>query len=293
MRRLLYNFRIFSLPLMLIWIITTPLYNYLLDPYGLMSKPHHDYNTEPNLRTLKREYVSSPENSFPLLLFSNSRGGVYQIEDTGFYNMTYSRGCPEEFLDDIQYLLSKNCRIDSVILFLDETSILGDYKKHFNQPLRKIYQLDDYFSILTIPFSLPKFKDAFCTKEKTVQFFLDSDGHYEYYGFGHIKSRFDTISFNHLKMNKSNIANAETAWLNLTNFLSTHKIGYSLYVHPLAKDRVEQETHFLNDLVLLVSSLKEKGIIFQNEVVVMESDSSCFYDFSHYTPELADFVLRK
>ena len=293
MRKLLYNLRIFSLPLVLIWTLTTPLFNLFLDPYGLLSKPHHDYYSEPNMRTIKREYISSKENSHPLLLFSNSRGGVYQIEDKRFYNMSYSMGSPEEFLDDIKYLLNKNCRVDSVILFLDETSIFNDYKTHFNQPLRRVYQLDDFSSILTIPFSYSKYKSLLYRRKKSIQFFLDSNGHYEYYGFDHINSRFDTISFNHITGGRANIETAETAWLNLTKFISAQGIGYSLYIHPLAKGNVESQPYVLFDLNLLVSSLKEKGLVFQNEVVVMESDSACFYDVSHYTPELADYVFGK
>jgi hypothetical protein len=72
-----------------------------------------------------------------------------------------------------------------------------------------------------------------------------------------------------------------------------HEIGYSLYVHPLSKDRVEPKPYIFSDLKRLVASLKENGLVFQNEVVVMESDSACFYDYSHYTPELADYVFRK
>ena len=293
MRRLIYNLGIFSLPLVLIWIITTPLYNFLLDPYGLLSKPHHDYNTEPNMRTIKREYVSSTENSYPLLLFSNSKGGVYQIEDRRFYNMSYSMGSPEEFLDDIKYLLNKKCRIDSVIIFLDETSITSDYKTHFNQPLRRVYPLDDYLSILTIPFSYSKFKSLLKKRKTSIQFFLDSDGHYEYYGFDHVSNKIDTMDVKILTDNAFDTDRAEIAWLDLTNFLKSKGIGFGLFIHPLAKSSVESRPYVLNDLNRLVFSLRQSGLIFQNEVVVLESDSACFYDASHYSPKVADYVLRK
>ena len=293
MRRLLYNLGIFFLPLMLIWIITTPLFNFLFDPYGLLSKHHHDYNTEPNMRSLKREFVSSTENNYPLLLFSNSRGGVYQIEDRGFYNMSYSMGLPEEFLADIKYLLKKKSRIDSVILFLDDTSIYNDYRSHFNQPLRRVYQLDDYYSILTIPFSYGKFKGSLYKRNKHAQFFLDSDGHYEYYGFDHVSNKIDTMDVEILTDNAHDIDRAVTAWLDLTNLLKSKGIGFGLFIHPLAKTNVESRPYILNDLNRLVFSLRQNGLIFQNEVVVLESDSACFYDGSHYSPEVADYVLGK
>ena len=291
MKIFLYNLGIVALPLALIWIIAVPVYNYTLDPYGLLSKVHHNYNTEPNMRTLKREYVSSIENNYPLLLFSNSRGGVYNIHDKGFYNMSYSMGLPEEFLDDIKYILSRNSSVDSVIIFIDETSIFNDVQTHFNQPLRKVYNLNDYFSILTIPFSLKKFKSFLYKRHRSIQFFLDIDGHYEYYGFDHVRNRMDTINFNITTDCRGDIDKAKTAWLSLTDFLKSNGIGFGLFIHPLSESSVDRQPFLLGDLNRLISSLKEEGLVFQNEVVVMESDSACFYDASHYTPDLANYIF--
>lgn len=291
MKKFLRNIGIISFPLIVVWVISVPVMNHVLDPYGLLSEPHHNYKTEPNMRTLKREYVTSVGKNYPLLLFSNSRGGVYDIQDKRFYNMSYSMGLPEEFLEDIKYI-TKQSRIDSIILFIDETCIYEDYKFHSNQPLRKIYSLDDFLSILTIPFSYEKIKDHVVEKDKSIQFFLDEDGRYEYYGFKHITNKIDTLELETRTDSKGNIEDAIEAWLKLTDFLINHNIGFSLYIHPLSKAKVESKPYVVYDLRQLVSSLQKSGLLFQNTVVIIDSDSTCFYDDSHYTRELASYVFK-
>ena len=291
MKKFLYNLGVVSFPLIVLWVISVPVMNYILDPYGLLSEPHHNYKTEPNMRSLKREYVNSVEKNYPLLLFSNSRGGVYDIQDERFYNMSYSMGLPEEFLEDVKFII-KQSKIDSLILFIDETCIYEDYKFHFNQPLRKVYSLDDFKSILTIPFSYQKVRDYIIEKEKSIQFFLDEDGRYEYYGFEHISNRIDTLELETKLNSKGNVDNAIEAWLKFTDFLLSHDIGFSLYIHPISKVIVEDKPYIVNDLRQLVSSLQKSGLTFENTIVIIDSDSTCFYDDSHYTPQLANYVLK-
>ena len=291
MKKFLYNIAVVSLPLIVVWVISVPVMNLILDPYGLLSEPHHNYKTEPNMRSLKREFVNSVEKNYALLLFSNSRGGVYEIQDKRFYNMSYSMGLPEEFLEDVKFII-KHSKIDSLILFIDETCIYEDYEFHLNQPLRKVYSLDNIISILTIPFSYQKIKDYIIEKEKSIQFFLDEDGRYEYYGFEHLSNQIDTLELETKLTLKGNVDDAIEAWLKLTDFLTANDIGFSVYIHPISKAKFESKPFVVNDLRQLVSSLQKSGLTFENKIVIIDSDSTCFYDDSHYTPQLANYVLN-
>ena len=293
MRLFLFNAIKFSLPLILLWVVFVPFANYYFDPYGLLSKPHHDYKTEPNLRSLKREIVSSPQAQFSLLLFSNSKGGVYQIPRDNFYNMSYSMGMPDEFLEDIIYIQEKGKKLDSVILFIDEYSIYNNSEEHKNEPLRKIYNLQDHFSILTIPFSRKKINSILSSsEEKYVQFYLDTDGHYEYNGFKNLSESIDTLIINNIDEIDVDVKSAEKSWLKLTSYLETFGIHYSLFIHPISGAKSTNFKRKFQDLSYLVNSLKSNGIKFENDVVILNDNHSCFYDYSHYSPKLARNVLE-
>lgn len=295
MNKFLFNLYSVAIIPIVLWIIMVPVYNYFFDPYGLLTKPHHQYKTEPNLRSLKREFVANEDADYTFLLFSNSRGGVYQIDNDGFYNMSYSLGLPEEFLADIKYLLQKDKVLDSVVLFLDETSIYINYKDHQNQPLRKVFNTNDYTSILSIPFDFQKFSQIIRfndNKYKSVQFYVDTDGHYEFVGFNDICDSFNTIKLQTITSErKAETIRAERAWIELINFLKKNDIGYSIFIHPLSDVRIKSSPYIIADLMNLITSLQLKGIVFQNTLSIIQNSASCFYDDSHYSHKIAQTVI--
>lgn len=283
-------------PLLLLWFILTPGFNFIFDPYGLLSNPHHSYLSEPNMRSIKRDLVSKSKSRKSLLLFSNSRGGIYESYREDFYNMSYSGGMPEEFLEDLIFLHENDRAPDSVILFLDEKAIYSDYRSNWKKPVRRLYNLDDYFEILTIPFSYRKIIPHFTKRndgEKYINFHLDTDGHYEYMNF-ELTCRLDSVNLNFFLEHRSiSIEKAEDAWLNLLSFLDQNEIHYSLYIHPLALTSVENFKYKVGDLNALISSLKSKGVVFENDICVLNDRANfCFHDNSHYSGYVGNLILQ-
>ena len=282
-----------SVAAFLLWLLLVPGLNFLLDPYGLLSEQHHSYKTEPNLRTLKRDFVLNQGREKGYLMFSNSKGGVYGEYGEEFYNMSYSMGTPQEFLEDISFLINQDRPIDLLILFIDETSIYESYEAHERQALRKLYDLDDYWSLLTIPVSLQKIKPIFFSeKDNNIQFHLDEDGRYTWTGFSYVKNK--ELKFLKVQQNvdpRSNITAAVQVWLEINDLLKSENIPFKIYIHPLSEARVENAPYIYSDLSLLIHNLREHGLVFANDIQVIQSSCECFYDGMHYSKKVADFVV--
>lgn len=277
----------------LLWLVLVPGLNYLLDPYGLFSEQHHSYKTEPNLRTLKRDFAVNQGREKGYLMFSNSKGGVYGEYGEEFYNMSYSMGTPKEFLEDISFLIHQDRPIDSLILFIDEISIYESYEAHQRQPLRRLYDLDDYWSLLSIPVSLEKITPFFVSpKRRTVQFYLDEDGRYLWSGFRYVKDKgIDFVAVQERVAPKSKVDAAVEDWLEIERRLKSESIPFKIYIHPLSQARVENFPHIFSDLTLLIETLKEQGLVFANDLQVIQSSCECYYDGLHYSKLVADYIL--
>lgn len=277
----------------LLWLLLVPGLNYLLDPYGLFSEQHHSYKTEPNLRTLKRDFVLNQGREKGYLMFSNSKGGVYGEYGEEFYNMSYSMGTPKEFLEDISFLINQDRPIDSLVLFIDETSIYESYEAHERQALRRLYDLDDFWSLLSIPVSLQKITPIlFSEKDNNIQFYLDEDGRYTWTGFPYVKNKeIKLLKVQQTVDPRSSITSAVQVWLEIHQFLKSESIPFKIYIHPLSQARVESAPYIYSDLSLLIHTLKGKGLVFANDIQVIQSTCECFYDSMHYSKKVADSVL--
>jgi len=283
--------------LMLVTFVPTITINYILDPYGLFGEIDDNYRSEPNLRTLKCWHVKSEREKYRNFLFSNSRGGVYDINSQTYYNMSYSMGVPSEFKEDIEDFINSGVKIDSVVIMLDEFAIYNNAKNHGSNPLRNKFSKEDKIAPLLLPFSWRKIESiqSFDKDNKHIKFHLSQNGIFEYCNFSTSRT-IDTVNVAQVRVNSSaRTMNALSEIKQLTSLLQRNGIKYILGVHPVSKTNYDKNSSRMHQLQNLLDSLDSYDINVMNNFVVLNNldESSCFYDGSHYTPFVARHVLDK
>lgn len=164
-------------------IIAIMVFNYLTDFYGIFELRTSFKGLEPNQRSLKVQQAVKQKND--LLIFSDSRGGVIDpiyISDNA-YNMSYSMGTPEEFLEDIQFILDKGSKPKQIVIMLDQNFLFHNYLINKKQALRKFVDLDnksEKFQFLALIPSLSKISRSLINKEsdKYLEFMITTSGVY-------------------------------------------------------------------------------------------------------------------
>lgn len=133
----------FAIPIVFFFALIA-LYNYTLDPFGVIKGDMSIQKTEPNQRYLKMKHILNNPKKYNAFLFGTSRVGkinVANIDDGHeWYNFTYSQALPLENLTDIKMLLNDNVQVEKILIGLDDMSYLVDPKLHDNQTLRKPYK---------------------------------------------------------------------------------------------------------------------------------------------------------
>ncbi|MEL6673228.1 MAG: hypothetical protein AAFR61_13585 [Bacteroidota bacterium] len=102
-----------------------PLLIYLIDPFGIFRENFQYQIIEPNQHYAKLRWLSEAPRAFDGFLFGSSKAGnidTRKLEGANFYNMTYSMGVPQEWLEDVRFLLGEGYDIKKVIICLDEGS---------------------------------------------------------------------------------------------------------------------------------------------------------------------------
>ncbi len=127
-------------------VCTLAVYNYIVDPYGIVHNSSLDLGFEPgyepNQHYARMRHLVNDEVSWDSYLFGSSRVGKINpdlIPDGNYYNMNYSEGVPGEHLDDIKIMLQKGLPVKNVMIGLDNTSYLINPEDHMGQDLRHPY----------------------------------------------------------------------------------------------------------------------------------------------------------
>ena len=160
--------------------------NYYFDMYGVFLKKRNFIDFTPNERSLKNyHFINSNRTK---LIFSDSRGGILNTKDNfnKWYNMSYSMGVPEEFLEDLHEFLKKGKKIEEVIVFIDEVSIFEIYQNHENHLIRKKMDLNgiDKFQYLFVLPSIDVFNEIIKSFRKKE--IIDKSIIYDIYNTGSI-----------------------------------------------------------------------------------------------------------
>lgn len=124
-------------------LIILLLINFFIDAYGIFGKNMKYQILEPNKNYIKTKYILRNKSKYDSFIFGSSRVGMIpteKIQEYKFYNMTYSEGLPNEWLNTLKTFVENDIKIKMVLIGIDDISFKVDYKEHFNQPMRLPYQ---------------------------------------------------------------------------------------------------------------------------------------------------------
>ncbi|MBU3228084.1 hypothetical protein [Clostridium algidicarnis] len=128
-------------------------FNYILDPYGIWKKSFDKQVLEPNKNYRKTKYIVENPKKYDSFLFGSSKIGSIETElipNGTYYNMTYSKGVPREWLQNINTFIDNGVEIKNVIIALDDFSFTVNPDNKLKQPMGMPYES------LKSPFSLFK-----------------------------------------------------------------------------------------------------------------------------------------
>ncbi|MGL6131002.1 MAG: hypothetical protein ACRCZ9_05250 [Fusobacteriaceae bacterium] len=118
--------------------------NYTVDSYGIYGHSLNKQVLEPNKNYIKTKYVLENPKKYDSFIFGSSKVGVYSAQNLlngKYFNMTYSQGLPNEWLDTIKIFLENRIDIKNLIIGIDSFSFTVDPKSHFQQPMRIPYSV--------------------------------------------------------------------------------------------------------------------------------------------------------
>jgi len=119
-------------------------YNFILDPYGVLRGNMDKQMFEPNLRYLKMKYVLNHPHKYNSFLFGSSRVAKIDprliTDHNNWYNFYYAEGLPVEHLKNIKTLLDNDIEVNRVLIGLDNISYLIDPERNKSVLNRKHYE---------------------------------------------------------------------------------------------------------------------------------------------------------
>lgn len=115
--------------------------NYKMDTSGLFNKDFSMPRVEPNQHFVKMQYIIEHPDRYDAYCFGSSRVGNINLKKINngytYYNMTYSEGLPQEWLEDIRILLKNNVKMSQVLIGIDDFSFRINPDDHKRQYLRR------------------------------------------------------------------------------------------------------------------------------------------------------------
>ena len=310
MKKFIIKIWLFSAVLPLV-IMPLVVYNFWIDPFGVLRSNMQNQKTEPNQHYLKIKYCTANPKKHEAFLFGSSRVGkidVSKIPDTNnWYNFTYSECVPFETLQDIKYLLNHNVEIKKIIIGLDEISYLVSPELHKSQSLRKPYvnSLNPYLYYLFLRPSISMYSSIM--NADTSKFY--SKGAYKiiYLNGSFSPNKKDTfIEKNPLFHKKDRIFNKPN-WgphyrerINKTvseikeikEICNKHSIEVKFFINPIYQKTYMKAVDnkffvFLYKLSTITEYYDFSGI---NKIT---TNPYYYYESSHYRPVVGDILIKK
>ncbi|NPD45558.1 MULTISPECIES: hypothetical protein [unclassified Lentimicrobium] len=127
---------------LVLFIVTAPIlyFNIIVDPYGVFFGNYRNSKLEPNKRYMKMKHVLNSPDRYHSFIFGSSRVNALnpaRINNSKYYNMTYSAGIPKAHYQDICNLISHGVKIENLLISLDFEGILYGVEASENDLLRK------------------------------------------------------------------------------------------------------------------------------------------------------------
>lgn len=150
------KFTLGLLGLIIISLFCVIIYNYIYDQSGLFNKDFSKKMVQPSQHIVKMQYLLKNIDKYNAFCFGSSTIGQLNLnlanDNYNYYNMTYPRGIPKEWLDDIKILLNNHVTISRLMIGIDPYDFSTDPKIHMTDylmvpypknkaHLRKIYMM--------------------------------------------------------------------------------------------------------------------------------------------------------
>lgn len=305
MKRFLKKIAFFTL-IILLYFVVTGIYNYTLDPYGILGNRKEFNGIRPNSHSLKVDHVLNAEVKFNSFLFSNSKGGVLHFnqlnnkKDT-WYNMTYSLGTPEEFYEDIVLFLEKGLTINKIVVGLDESTIYERASSHQNQASRKFVTLEKgkvNWEYLFLPISLKKKLNTDLTKKHIAYDFFNDGNYYEKNAYAINCDTVENIVLQDYPAvaltGKLDFTAKIASIQKIKDICITNGIDLTFIVHPCSLDNYLVSAEKRNQLNVLIKDLEISGIeTLQPFGKQLLQKNTCYWrDNHHYTKKIGDSILK-
>lgn len=293
--------------IVLLYYTVTAVYNYSIDPYGILERRKEFAGIRPNEHSLKVHYVLQNKNKFNSFLFSNSKGGALHVNELNntndqWYNMTYSLGTPTEFYADMQLFVKNNVKVKNIIVGLDEGAIFERASSHLNQASRKFVPMEGgniHWEYLFLPISLKKISRIDPDKKHIVHDIYNDGNYYEKNAYSEDCASFENPEFvPHPKKDvktQLDFSSQLKIFKKIRSLCRENNIELTFLVHPRSVDNYEKSTEKLLQFKQLISFLKGNDLQFfepfENQLM---KNSPCFWlDRHHYTKIIGDSVLQR
>lgn len=136
-------------------------FDYCMDEYGIFHGDYSDPKSAVPQHFVKIRYLLEHPHRYDAFCFGSSRVESLDLSriDNGltYYNMTYTEGLPQEWLEDLRLLIANGVTIKQVLIGLDDISYINDPRGYKNNLFRAHYEKYNwrtYLAFLTVrPFA--------------------------------------------------------------------------------------------------------------------------------------------
>ena len=310
MRKLITRFVIFAIPI-LFFLLVVSIYNYSLDPFGVIKEDMTSQKTEPNQHYLKVKYCIDYPKKYDAFLFGSSAVGKINIskftDSNNWYNFTYSESVPQETLQDLKILLKNNVKIERILIGLNEVSYMVNSKLHDNQSLRKPYIniINPYLYYLFLKPS-PSLYKSIKQAEKSI-FYEEKSFEVIYTNGSFTRNKKDSYIEENPAVHMSEPVFNQPYWNNYYEKRIDETIKDIKDINELCEINNIKVTYFFNPIYDLTyrKALSNGFLEFWNElskvtsfydftgINKMTSNRLNFYENSHYRPKVGDYILSE
>jgi len=292
--------------LLLLYFSITGIYNYVLDPYGILETRKEFVGIRPNEHSLKVHFVLQNKDKFNSFLFSNSKGGVLHFNQLNtvsdaWYNMTYSLGTPEEFYKDMILFLKNNLQIKTIVMGLDEGAIYERASSHKNQASRKFIGMEDQainWEYFFLPISLKKFLRIDTTKKHVIHDIYQNGNYFEknaYLEGCDLVEELIATPFPKEELKQALDFSSQIAtFRSIQDLCLERSINLTFLVHPTSVENHTNSVEKRFQFNQLLSEMKKENFrVFQPFEKTLLKNNPCYWlDKHHYTKIVGDSILR-
>lgn len=276
--------------------------NYFFDKTGILNPDFSTYRCEPTQSYIKARYICENPDNYNAFCFGSSRVGNIDLSKINngyvYYNMTYSEGLPQEWLEDIELFLKHGVCIRQVILGLDDFSFRVNPQDHHSQELRLRYTNEFSFEkMASLLFKKPSFSGYKETEKSGSIFDIYRTGRviHEYPDRvieSNVEQHINDVKFRLPKHYEGDrISETIDTLEKISKICSDNDIELIVFFNPIHKTTY-YDTDFSEFLAFkkeLAQVLPYYDFAWMNSIT---TDNYYYYETSHYRPIVGDMIIK-